>query len=79
MELEFGTPRDKMRVIGVKPLHDTFGIADAKLIVPGDPEKSVLYQRMKRRGPGQMPPLATAIADDQTVRLIHDWIKTMKP
>jgi hypothetical protein len=78
MELEITTPRDKMRVIGVKPLHDSFGIPGAKLIVPGDPEKSILYQRLKRRGPGQMPPLATAFVDDEAVRVIHDWIKAMK-
>ena len=67
-----------MRAINVKPLHDSFGIKDAKLIVPGDPEKSILYQRLKRRGPGQMPPLASAVADDEAVRVIHDWIKAMK-
>jgi glucose/arabinose dehydrogenase len=78
MELEITTPRDKMRVINVKPLHDTFGIKDAKLIAPGDPERSILYQRMKRRGTGQMPPLGTAVVDDEAVRLIHDWIKSMK-
>jgi len=79
IDLEFKTARDKMRAVNVKPLHDSFGIQDAKLIVPGDPEKSILYQRLKRRGPGQMPPLATAVADDEAVRLIHDWIKDMKP
>jgi glucose/arabinose dehydrogenase len=79
MELEITTPRDKMRVLGVKPLHDSFGIKDAKLIAPGDPERSILYQRLKRRGPGQMPPLASSVPDEQAVRLIHDWIKTMKP
>jgi uncharacterized repeat protein (TIGR03806 family) len=78
MELEITTPREKMRLIGVKPLHDSFGIKDAKLIVPGDPEKSILYQRLKRRGPGQMPPLATAVVDEEAARLIHDWIKAMK-
>jgi glucose/arabinose dehydrogenase len=79
MELELTTPRDKMRVIGAKPLHDTFGIKDAKLIAPGDPDRSILYQRLIRRGPGQMPPLATSIVDDEAARLIHDWIKEMKP
>jgi hypothetical protein len=79
MELEITTPANKMRVIGVKPLHDSFGIKDAKLIAPGDPEGSILYQRLKRRGPGQMPPLATAVVDDEAVRLIHDWIAAMKP
>jgi uncharacterized repeat protein (TIGR03806 family) len=78
IDLEMTTPREKMRLIGVKPLHDTFGIKDAKLIVPGHPEQSVLYERLKRRGPGQMPPLATSVADDEAVRLIHDWIAAMK-
>jgi uncharacterized repeat protein (TIGR03806 family) len=79
IDLEFKTARDRMRAINVKPLHDSFGIKDAKLIAPGDPDKSILYQRLKRRAPGQMPPLATAVADDEAVRLIHDWIKEMKP
>src|SRR5205823_4102194 len=79
IELEITTPREKMRLIGVKPLHDSFGIKDAKLIVPGDPEKSILYQRLKRRGPGQMPPLATAVVDEEAAQVIHDWIKAMKP
>jgi uncharacterized repeat protein (TIGR03806 family) len=78
IDLEITTAREKMRVIGVKPLHDSFGIKDARLIVPGQPEKSILYERMKRRGAGQMPPLATAVADDEAVRLIHDWIAAMK-
>ncbi len=79
IDLEITTPRDKMRLIGVKPLHDTFGIKDAKLVAPGDPERSILYQRLKRRGPGQMPPLATSVVDEEAVRLIHDWIAAMKP
>jgi uncharacterized repeat protein (TIGR03806 family) len=78
MQLEYATPRDKMKVIDVKPLHDTFGIKDAKLIVPGDPDRSILYQRLKRRGAGQMPPLATAVVDDEAAQVIHDWIKAMK-
>jgi glucose/arabinose dehydrogenase len=78
MELDVTTPRGQMKVIGVKPLHDTFGIAGARLIVPGDPERSLLYLRMKRRGPGQMPPLATSEVDEAAVKLMHDWIARMK-
>jgi mono/diheme cytochrome c family protein len=79
IELEFDRPRRRMRLFDVRPLHDTFGIADAKLVAPGDPERSVLYQRVARRGPGQMPPLATAEVDRQAVQLLYDWIKQMKP
>jgi glucose/arabinose dehydrogenase len=78
MELEFHQPRSKMRVVGVKPQHQTFDVPGAKLVEPGHPEKSVLYLRMSRRGQGQMPPLATADVDSEAARLIHDWIKQMK-
>ncbi len=77
IELEFTTARNRMRLFGVRPLHDTYGIADAQLIAPGQPERSILYQRVARRGAGQMPPLATAEVDQQAVQLLHDWIKQL--
>jgi uncharacterized repeat protein (TIGR03806 family) len=78
IDLEFTTPLNKMRLLDVKPLHDTFGIKDAKLIVPGDPERSILFQRIARRGPGQMPPLASGVVDRDAVELFRAWIKEMK-
>jgi hypothetical protein len=78
MELEAHTPREKLRLFDAKPQHHTFGIADAKLIAPGSPERSVLLERVRRRGPGQMPPLATTIADDEAVKMLAKWIKGMK-
>ena len=74
MELEFTTPPDKMRLIGVRPVHDTFGIPDAKLVYPGHPEKSVLLHRIANRDRGHMPPLATSMVDRATVGLMRDWI-----
>ena len=59
MELEFTTPLDKMRIINVRPIHDTFGLKDAKLVAPGHPERSVLLHRISQRDKGHMPPLAT--------------------
>jgi hypothetical protein len=35
--------------------------------------------RVARRGAGQMPPLATSEVDAEAVRLLGEWIKTMKP
>jgi len=49
------------------------------LIAPGDPDRSILLQRLKRRGPGQMPPVVVSTVDQQAVSMIHDWIKGMKP
>jgi uncharacterized repeat protein (TIGR03806 family) len=79
MELEFTTPLDKTRLIDVKPLHDTFGLPDARLVAPGHPERSVLLRRISHREAGHMPPLATSLVDHQAVRLIHDWIEHLPP
>jgi glucose/arabinose dehydrogenase len=74
IDLEFTTSREKMRLVGARPQHQTFDVADALVITPGNAEKSVLYQRVSRRGPGQMPPLATSVVDQGAVDLLRDWI-----
>jgi uncharacterized repeat protein (TIGR03806 family) len=79
IQLDFATARDKMNLINVSPLHDTFGVKDAKLVAAGDPEHSVLYLRLTRRGTGQMPPLATSFVDHQAAQLVSEWIKQLKP
>ena len=70
---------DAMKAVGVKPLHSTFGIPDALLIAAGHPERSVIYERMTRRGPGQMPQLATSIVDEKAVAVVREWIESLTP
>ena len=79
MELGLTTPRDQMRLIDVEPIHTRFDIPDARLVAPGSPERSVLYQRISRRGTGQMPPLGTTEVDRAAVELIADWIRGLPP
>ncbi|HEY7427194.1 MAG TPA: PQQ-dependent sugar dehydrogenase [Gemmataceae bacterium] len=78
MELEFTTKPAKMRVLDVKPVHDTFGLPDARLVAPEHPERSVLLKRISHRGAGHMPPLATSVVDDEAVRMMRDWIQQLK-
>ena len=77
--LDFTTDLDKTYSVGFRPQHDTYGIPDVMLIAPGDPERSILYQRVARRGEGQMPPLATSQQDLRAAQLLYDWISQMKP
>lgn len=78
MELEFTTKLDKMRLIDVKPVHDTYGLTDARLIARGHPERSVLLRRIGHREAGHMPPLATSVVDREAVRLMKEWIEQLK-
>ncbi|MGE3804804.1 MAG: PQQ-dependent sugar dehydrogenase [Gemmataceae bacterium] len=74
IDLEFNTPLDKMGLVGVRPNQAAFDLKDAQLIAPGNPEQSMLYQRMIRRGQGQMPPLASAHVDEHAGKLLRQWI-----
>jgi putative heme-binding domain-containing protein len=79
MQLEYTRSPERMSLFGARPQHDTFGIQDAKLVAPGDPERSVLLHRVSRRGGGQMPPLATTRVDGGAAAMLRQWIARMPP
>jgi len=68
---------ENMRLISAHPQHATFSILQPLLVAPGEPERSVLYHRLSRRGPGQMPPRGSDIVDTRAVELIREWIAQM--
>jgi uncharacterized repeat protein (TIGR03806 family) len=72
-DYRFETPLPDMHVCDVEPQKD-LGLADAKIVAPGDPAHSVLLSRMRDPGPLRMPPLGTAVVDDHGSGLVEDWI-----
>ena len=68
-----------MALVSAHPRHATFGIPNALLIAPGAPERSILYQRISRRGHGQMPPLVSHQVDEAAARLFREWISSLEP
>jgi putative heme-binding domain-containing protein len=62
-----------------KPTRGDFGIPDARILAPGDPERSVLYYRMAKFGSGRMPHLGSEFPDEDGLRLVRDWIASLKP
>jgi uncharacterized repeat protein (TIGR03806 family) len=79
IQLNSGPPLEKMRLVSAHPRHATFGIPSALLVAPGNPERSILYQRISRRGSGQMPPLVSRKVDEAAAGLFRDWIRSLKP
>jgi hypothetical protein len=52
----------------------------ARRIAPGDPESSVVVQRMSSRHAAvQMPPLGTSTVDGDAVRLVSGWVRELPP
>lgn len=77
MELEFHTAFDKMRLVDAKPVHNTFGLNDARLLAKGAPDRSVLLKRIGVRGKDQMPPLSTNRVDEAGVLLLREWAQSI--
>ena len=75
--LDASFPIERTKTIDAVPMQGTFGIADARIITPGDPSRSILYYRMAKLGGGRMPRSGSGVVDEAAVRLIHDWIKAM--
>jgi len=65
------------KAMGALPMQGGFGIDDARIISPGDPEGSVLYYRMAKHGGGRMPRIGSALVDEAGVDLIREWIASL--
>ena len=76
-DLRLNISLDNSRVINGYVIED-LGIDGAKVIVPGDTNRSILYQRLKQVGTSTaMPPLAKNKVDAQAIELIKDWIMVL--
>ncbi|MCC6419828.1 MAG: PQQ-dependent sugar dehydrogenase [Gemmataceae bacterium] len=77
IELRHSVALDHTRMLEVRPVQGTFGIAGAQILAPADPYRSVLYYRMAKLGPGRMPHIGSAVVDERGLKLVHDWIRQL--
>jgi hypothetical protein len=74
MDLRFSTAFSAASACDVVPFLGDLGIADPRLIAPGDASRSVVVARMNRTGADAMPPLGRHVIDSAGVQLISSWI-----
>ncbi len=78
-DARFSVPLEDQQIIN-GTLEDNRGDEDAKVVVPGKPERSFLLTRMDRVNEGlAMPPIAKNEIDLEGVALIRSWISGMAP
>ncbi|MEL7448549.1 MAG: hypothetical protein AAFN78_05025 [Pseudomonadota bacterium] len=58
----------------VAPTRGDLGIADALLLFPGEPDKSILSVRMQVLDGNRMPIIGSLMVDDAAIAIINDWI-----
>ena len=77
LDLRLETPLAATGTVDVAPTRGDLGVGGAAIVAPGDPERSILYLRMARRGPNQMPPLATSAVDEVALDVVRRWILSL--
>jgi putative heme-binding domain-containing protein len=77
LELDGRKPLKEMGVLDVIPKQGDFGIPNARIVAPGEPERSVLFWRMAKSGPGHMPRLGCEKPDYRGTELVREWILGM--
>lgn len=78
-DARYTTPLEDQDLIG-GIVSDNLGISGAKVIVPQDLDKSILYKRINAiHNAYAMPPLAKNVIDQQGVELIAEWINSLDP
>jgi uncharacterized repeat protein (TIGR03806 family) len=78
LDLRYSLLLSSTAACDVAPTAGDSGIGSAaRIIAPGNPDASVLLERMNRRDAGGMPPLASNVVDAEGVSLIRDWIASL--
>jgi hypothetical protein len=63
--------------INIRPGQGSFKLKDPRLLVPGDPNRSMLLHRMTLPKLGRMPHVASNVLDREAIALIRAWIATL--
>ncbi len=77
LDLRHTTPWAEVGACDAPPAAGDLGIADARLIAPGAPERSVLLARVQATDATRMPPLGSHVVDAAGVEMLRGWIAGM--
>jgi uncharacterized repeat protein (TIGR03806 family) len=77
MDLRFTTALSETGACDVAPTLGDLGITDARLLAPGEPQRSILLERMRVDDGTRMPPVASNVVDQAGVALIEAWIGSL--
>jgi len=74
VDLRYDTPFANTGLCNAAPVKGTQGVENATNLTPGHPELSTVWLRMGTLGKGRMPPLASAVVDQDALDLMSSWI-----
>lgn len=70
-------PLDELGIVNTRPGQGLFNLDDPKVLVPGSPERSMIYHRITKLGLGRMPHVASNVIDEKSVKMLAEWIRQL--
>jgi uncharacterized repeat protein (TIGR03806 family) len=75
-DLRFSTALAEQQIVGGEVI-EGLGITGAKLLVPQNPEGSIIFKRLSALDGTAMPPLAKGIVDESAVSVFTAWLAAL--
>jgi uncharacterized repeat protein (TIGR03806 family) len=77
MDFRFSRSFAETKSCNADPQAENLGVANAKIITPGQPTKSILSLRVHAVDAKRMPPLGVAVGDAAGLSLLDQWISSL--
>lgn len=68
---------EDMKCVNVKPMKGDCGLQEPHLVSAGSPERSTLFSRIAKQGPGRMPHIGAEQVDPKGIQLVSQWIRSL--
>ncbi|MFT5476064.1 MAG: putative repeat protein (TIGR03806 family), partial [Planctomycetota bacterium] len=78
IDLRFDTYLEETGLVDGDVSQGNLGFTGASMVKPGDPQRSILWQRVRTRGDGSMPNVASNVVDEAGVQLLGQWIESLQ-
>lgn len=76
-DARFVTPLPEQKLLAGELAAGDLGLRDAHVIVPGHPERSVMFQRLKRTDFFRMPPVSVNDEPARILPVLEEWIRSL--
>lgn len=77
-ELHASIPLKETLAVNTRAGQGNFGLSDPRILVPGEPDRSLLLTRIQLDGLGRMPHIASKVIDRDAINLLRSWITELK-